>query len=234
MNRGNAWYWTVVFVTRRIIFGLLGGTTVRGLENVPKTGSVILAPVHVSYIDPMLVGCTSPRALRFMAKEELFKGLLGWLLRSVGSFAVKRGETDTSAIRYALETLQEGNALMLFPEGTRGDAQTLGPFQPGVAMMAKKTNAQVVPVGIGGSEKMLPKGGKLRRARLTIVYGEPFTYQELEGQFGKKEAREAFNQKLKEEIHRLSVQAGMPLLPLPGPQTKTDDPKTASPTAPQT
>lgn len=211
MKQGGTWYWFVVWFTRRIIFGLTGGTTVKGLENIPKTGPVIIAPVHVSHLDPMLVGCTSPRVLRFMAKEELFKGIFGWLLRSLNSFAVKRGASDTAAIRLALGTLQEGGALMLFPEGTRGDAKTMGEFQAGVAMMAKKSNAQVVPVGIGGSAEMFPKGGKLKRGHLTIIYGEPFTFDQMVKEHGKKEARDAFNAHLMQRIQSLCQEAGLTL-----------------------
>lgn len=222
MNRGTAWYWFVVNFTRRCIFGVLGGTTVKGLDNVPKDGPVILAPIHVSYIDPMLVGCTSPRALRFMAKEELFKGILGWFLRSVGSFAVKRGGADSSAIRYAMQTLEEGNALMLFPEGTRSDGVTMGAIQSGVGMMAKKTGAQVVPIGIGGTVKMLPRDRKsLKRARLTIIYGKPFTYDEATSGASRTEAKSVFANRIAEEIQKLSAEAGMTLA-LPA-EVKSED-----------
>lgn len=208
----------MVFFTRRILFALMGGTTVRGLENVPKTGPVILAPVHVSYTDPMLVGCTSPRMLRFMAKEELFKGPLGWILRSLRSFPVKRGGNDTGAIRLALKTLQEGGALMLFPEGTRGDGTHLGDLQSGVTLMAKKSGAQVVPVGIGGTFQMLPRHrSRPKRSRLTIVYGKPFSYQDTPDP-------QAFTERLKQDLLRLSQEAGMPLDLKTAPETADPTP----------
>lgn len=209
MNKGTPWYWTVVKVTRHIIFNLLGGSTVLGTENVPKTGSVILAPVHFSYLDPMIVGCTSPRALRFMAEDGLFKGLFGKFLRSVGTFPVRRGTSDKAAIQYALDQLIAGNALMIFPEGTRNDGKTLGKIQSGIVLFARKSNAQIVPIGISGPEKMFPKNQKkIKRGHTTIIYGEPFTYKQFEDSVGKKQAPQALLAHLESEILRLTAKAG--------------------------
>lgn len=213
MNRGNAWYWFVVWFTRRVFFGLLGGTTVLGLENIPATGAVLLAPVHVSYLDPMLVGCTSTRALSFMAKEELFKPPLGWILRSLGSFPVKRGGADKGAISHAIQELEKGNALMMFPEGTRGDGVHLSEIQSGVLLLAKKSGAQVVPVGISGTHGMWPKGrSKIKRGHSTIVYGVPFTFEEIESVHGKA-AKDVFTKRLEDELIRYSLEAGLRLEP---------------------
>ena len=209
------WYAFAAWFTRRIFFGLMGGLKVVGAENVPKTGPVIIAPVHVSHIDPPLVGCCCPRRLRFMAKEELFKVFfLGPLIRSLGAFPVKRGEGDLGAIRLTIEELRAGHAVLMFPEGTRGDGVTLNPIQAGMAMLAKRSEALIVPIGIAGSNKMLPRGkSRLHRARVTVVFGEPLDYAKFCEGKKEREARSEFADELARRLAQLTTQAGLPVSP---------------------
>lgn len=158
---------------RRLVFPLLGGVRVLGAENVPKTGPVLLCPVHLSHADPAAVGCTSPRTLWFMAKQELFRvPVFGPLIRSVGAFPVDREGTDAAAVRRAIARLDGGGALLVFPEGRRGDGDRLQPLQPGVAVLARRPGVRVVPVGLAGTAELLPKGAsRPRRHRVTVCYG---------------------------------------------------------------
>ncbi len=183
-----------------------------GAENVPKDGPVILAPVHMSHSDPPIVSCASPRIVCFLAKEYLFKPpVLGPLIRSLNAFPIKQGHGDTSAIRLAIEKLKRGECLIMFPEGTRGDGKTLLPIQAGVALLAKKTGAKVVPVGISGSQKMLPKGKTIPRfAGLRVVFGKSFTYDEIEGT-SESEVRPNFAKRLEDDLIGLCHQAGLEL-----------------------
>lgn len=208
VDRGSLWYrfacWTVKTLTR-----LTGGKRVVGTERIPLTGPVLITPVHLSFIDPPFVGSHVPRRIRLMAKKELFKFPLGPLIKSLGAYPVDRGGSDTSSIRLTLELLGKGEAVLMFPEGTRGDGQTLGTILAGVAMLAKRSDAAVVPVGLCGPEKMWPKGQKLPRpAHLSMVYGEPFRMSELSAEGN---AREAFVRELERRLIDASREAGLNL-----------------------
>lgn len=194
----SAWYRFVAWAARTLFFRLMGGCRILGIENVPRTGPVIIAPVHVSELDPPLVGSTCPRILRFMAKEELFRNVaFGRLIASVGAFPVKRGEGDAAAIRQSLKWLADGEAVLVFPEGGRNDGRTMNPLLPGVAVLAKRSGALVVPVGLGGTAQMWPKGAKRpRRGKSTVLYGRPFTYEEAVGDGD----RDAFSSYLADRI----------------------------------
>lgn len=182
-----------------------------GLENVPREGPVILAPIHVSNFDPPVVSCASPRAVNFMAKEELFSPKwMGKLITSLGAFPVKRGAGDTSAVKIAIERLQEGCTLILFPEGTRGDAKTLGQIQSGVAMIAKRSGAKVIPVGIYGTHKIMPKGRNIPGfSRLCVAFGKPFTFEEITESEKGSAARDAFGKKLEDGLIEQCAVAGL-------------------------
>jgi 1-acyl-sn-glycerol-3-phosphate acyltransferase len=223
--RGTAWYFFVLWVARHIVLRFFsGGLKIIGQENIPLEGPVILAPNHVSFFDPPVVSCGSPRCVAFLAKEELFRPpVFGPLIRSLNAFPVKRGAGDTSAVRLALEKLGEGHCLIMFPEGTRGDGKTLGPMQSGVALMAKKSGALVVPVGVYGTHKILPKGRKLPGfSRLRVAYGRPFTYADASSSEDDKLNRRLFSERLEREIVEQCRTAGLEL--------KTSPARESSPT----
>jgi 1-acyl-sn-glycerol-3-phosphate acyltransferase len=148
-----------------------------------------------------------------MAKEELFKHpFFGWLINSLGAYPVKRGEGDTESIRRTIALLKEGEAVLIFPEGTRGDGKTIQEMSRGVAMLAKKTEAPVLPVGIIGTNKVMPVGSfKGEKSRVTIAFGRPFTYAEVATSSSEKENRELFSRALQERIVQLCRDNGMPL-----------------------
>ena len=208
-KHNKAWYSFVNWLVRTVYFGLVtGGLRSIGRENVPRTGAVIVAPIHVSHLDPPATACAMPhRRLRFMAKEELFKGIFGRIIASLGAFPVHRGEGDTEAIRKSIAMLESGEALLVHPEGTRGDGVRMQAVNKGVAMLAKRTGAPVVPVGIVGSSIVMPRGRKGRRHRITVVFGEPFTYAEVASD------RDGFGQVLSERILRLCNENGFGILP---------------------
>ncbi|MFI5385296.1 MAG: lysophospholipid acyltransferase family protein [Fimbriimonadales bacterium] len=210
----STWYAFVIRLVRNGFFRLItGGLRAEGEENIPRTGGIIFAPNHLSNLDPPAVACgTNNRQLAFMAKEELFKGLFGRLISSVGAFPVRRGESDTEAIRKALSLLQHGRAVLVFPEGTRGDGKKMGPFNRGVAMLAKRSAAAVLPIGVIGTHIVAPKGGKgLKRHRITVAYGKPFTYEEIAKGADEKENREFFARELESRIIALCAAHGLQL-----------------------
>lgn len=207
---GSAWYKFARFTTKHFFYGTRGGLSSVGQENIPLTGPLIVAPNHVSYLDPPAVACgTNRRQLRFMAKEELFKGFMGKLITSLGAFPVKRGEGDTESIRRAIAVLEAGEALLIFPEGTRSDGVTMGPINRGVAMLAKRTGAPVLPVGIIGTHIVKPRSGAGQKHPMLIAYGSPFTYAETATGANEKENRDRFASELERRILALCQTNGL-------------------------
>lgn len=207
------WYWFISWLARVCFFVLTGSIERRNLENIPKSGSVIFAPIHVSHLDPPLIGSISTRKLRFMAKDELFRNrIFGLLIRSLGAFPVKRGTGDSAAIKQTLEWLEEGRAVIVFPEGQRGDGVTMNPLQSGVAVLAKRSGAAVLPIGIAGSHIVFPRGAKkLKRHKIVVVFGKPFTYSDTAKSQNDKENRASFNAELSLRIQEACHEAGLDL-----------------------
>lgn len=172
--------WTVLF-----IFAIIARVSVRGRYNVPRKGPYIIASNHLSWTDIPLVAAHIPGKVIYMAKEETFHNKVGWLVRFLGAFPVKRGEADRQSMRAADEQLKNGKVLVIFPEGTRSKTRTLAQGHAGLGMIALRAGVPVIPVAIWGSENALKKFG----ARVTIVYGEPI---ELKPQ-GTKITREDIN-----------------------------------------
>ena len=170
---------TRVFV--RLLMPLLGGITVRGGENIPDRGPVLLAINHRSYMDPPYLSMATGRQLHLMAKEQLFHiPVFGPYIRALGAFPVKRGAADRGAIRQAIDELKAGHVLGIFPEGTRADPGTLLPAERGFALIAKQTGIPIVPVALEGTDRVHPKHAKrLHRARVTATIGKPITAGEM-------------------------------------------------------
>lgn len=209
VEEGSRWYWVARWTATQI-FQAMGGMQVIGEENVPMTGPVILAPVHLSYVDPPLVGCACPRAISFMSREEFFGFPYGLLLRSLNAFPMRRGESDAGAMKVAMKILEDERCLLMFPEGTRGKGVQLGPMMSGISMLAKRSGAKIVPVGMAGPEKMWPRDSKkIRRARLTVVFGKPFTYDEVAGKADKRTGRDQFSRILAQRIADATGEAGL-------------------------
>ncbi len=185
----------------KVFFCMTGGVKCVGTENIPETGGVILAPNHISFVDPPAVGAFIRRQVQYMAKEELFKTpLLGAWMRGVGSFCVRRGTADRKAIRQAIELLDAGRLICIFPEGTRSEDGKLQEPELGIGLIALKSKAPIVPAAIIGSNKVLaPHSKKIHRHPITIIYGKPLTFSDL---YEGKESREAM-----EEIGRRTMAA---------------------------
>lgn len=148
---------------------------VEGREHVPRAGAYIVAPVHRSNIDTLVVSVVSRRRLRFMGKDTMWKYKLpGRLFTALGAFPVHRGTADREALRRCIEVVEAGEPLVIFPEGTRQSGPVVQPLFEGAAYVATRTGVPIVPVGIGGSEAAMPKGAKmLRPVPVRVVVGEP-------------------------------------------------------------
>ena len=211
--RETLWYRFARWNLRAWIFPTLGGFRAVGAEHVPMAGPVILAPNHVSNFDPPALAAACPRGIKIIAKEELFRNPLANLInRSLGAFPVRRGEGDKAAITETLSLLERGWVMIMFPEGTRSNGRVLLPLSRGVAMMAKRSCAQVVPTAVVGTHILMPKGAKgLKRAETKIVFGPPFRYEETATGANDRENRELFTAELERRILALCTEHGLPL-----------------------
>ncbi|MBE3592592.1 MAG: 1-acyl-sn-glycerol-3-phosphate acyltransferase [Thermoanaerobacter sp.] len=180
-----------------VIIKMMFRIEVRGLKNIPKKGPVIICPNHISLLDPPVIGALLNRRIYFMAKEELFKNpFLKLLLRTgLGAFPVKRGTADLSAIKTALTYLKKGRAIGIFPEGTRSKTGKLQKAEPGVALLAIKGNAPVVPIGIKGKYHLFSK--------IIINIGKPITFEKYANSKLSSERLSAIGEEIMQEIAKL-------------------------------
>jgi 1-acyl-sn-glycerol-3-phosphate acyltransferase len=182
---------------------LLFRTRFYGVENVP-TGGVMLAGNHVSYMDPVLLWCVSPRPVHFMAKRELWESrFLGWLLDRFWAFPVTRGEPDRSAIGRATDALKAGELVGVFPEGKRGGAggESLGQAHGGAAFFALRADVPIVPTAFVGTDKVWPRGQRFPKLRrVTISFGAPILPGDVDPSAGRKERVELLTGMLMERI----------------------------------
>ncbi len=169
------WLWNLLL---RFAYVALMRLEVRGLENVPARGGVIVMINHVNFFDSVVVLGALGRPITPMAKVEAFEDwLIGPLVTTYGAIPVHRGAVDTAAIRSATEVLASGGMLLISPEGTRSPTGALQPAQEGLAYLATRTNANVLPVGIVGTPRLRSNLIRLHRAHITITIGKPFLMQ---------------------------------------------------------
>ena len=177
-------YWIVYFLTKVVSWACVPFSA-HQTRNIPRQGAFILASNHISNLDPVLLGICSVRRINFMAKIELFKGALGYILTRLGSFPVKRGEADFGAMREALKRLKNGRVILIFVEGTRRIGNEPSKAQAGVGFLAMKSGVPIVPVYVQGTNKVMAPGTKfLKRGPVSATFGKPFfvsdapTYEE--------------------------------------------------------
>lgn len=154
---------------------LFGSVRIVDGHNVPASGAFIVAPVHRSNIDFGLASLLTRRPMRYMGKDSIWKSKpLGRFVSMLGAFPVHRGTADRESLRACIDIVEGGSPLVMFPEGQRRSGPVVEELFDGTAFVAAKTGVPIVPVGIGGSERMMPKGAKfLKRSQLVLVVGDP-------------------------------------------------------------
>ena len=164
MNR----FYRVVHAILRPLLHLIFPLSGEGVENIPGGGAVLCSN-HASAWDPVLVALKIPRSvpLRFMAKAELFQNpILGWLLKKLGAFPIHRGANDLAAMKTAMKCLQDGQKLLVFPEGTRVEEEGGTSAKGGAVMLATRTGVPMVPIYCGGKKRLFHRG--------SIIFGRPY------------------------------------------------------------
>jgi 1-acyl-sn-glycerol-3-phosphate acyltransferase len=164
-----------------------------GADRVPASGPVLICSNHISDFDPPLIGISLKREMSFFAKAELFKiPIFGNIVSRLNTVPVERGKSDRIALKKAVETLQEGRTMLVFPEGSRSKDRQLGDFQQGASFMAVKAGAKIVPTAIKGSYN--------RKEGVTVIFGKSIDTQEMVNE-GKN--RKEITVKLREDINNL-------------------------------
>ncbi len=150
-----------------------------GRERLPATGAYVVAPVHRSYVDTPIVACVTPRRIFFMGKKEVWKyPRVGWLFSALGAFPVDRGTADREALSRCITVLGRGEPLVLFPEGERKEGGRIHPLFDGAAFVAARAGVPIVPIGIGGSSRVMPRHARMfRPSKVHVIIGEPFTVE---------------------------------------------------------
>ena len=158
----------------RILTHLVCRYRVYGLERVPENGPLLIVANHLSWYDPILLGVVLRRRIWFFTKSEIFRWpLIGKACEATGQIPVRRGESDRAALEKGLAYLQEGRALCIFPEGTVARKGKMIPAMPGVAMLAIRSGATVLPVAHSGTRKVL-RSPRYWLPRVTIKIGDPY------------------------------------------------------------
>jgi CMP/dCMP kinase len=207
-RRERALYGTVHAAVKTLLSTYIP-TKYVGLENVPKTGPFIVASVHRSVIDFMIVGLLTKRRLRYMGKDSVWN--VKWFVPiadTLGGIPVSRGTIDRDSVNRCIEALTSGEPLVLFPEGRRKAGPVVEDLFDGVAFIALKAGVPILPVGIGGSDRVLPLGAKFPRRRRVLVKVGPVIESPFDSTTRSvRKAAPALTFRLRDEIQRLYDEA---------------------------
>jgi len=214
----NPLMWDIGRAILSPLFRLVFRVRRAGQENIPRSGPTLIVCNHLSNWDPPFVGfCTRPRRVYFMAKSGLFRFRpFGWLLTKVGAFPVERGGADREAIRMARATLARGDALVMFPEGTRSLSGSLRPFFSGAGLMALEPGVVIIPTAVWGSQR--------RFGPVRVVFGPPIDLTALTAlaDLPKSERARTATRLMIEAIAALIPEAGGPPQRMPEGEPSLD------------
>ena len=180
------WLWATL---RPLLLGIVKvyfRATWEGTEHIPKTGPVILAPVHRSNIDTIVVPFLAKRRVRFLGKSSMWKiAYVGRLFTRLGAIKLERGTPDRESMTLCLNALRAGEPLVVYPEGTRREGPVVDDLFDGVAWLAARTQAVIVPVGIGGSAAAMGRSHRFPRPRkVHLIVGRPIAPPSSTGRAG--------------------------------------------------
>jgi 1-acyl-sn-glycerol-3-phosphate acyltransferase len=179
--------------------------TIDGRENFPESGAFILAPTHRSILDTPVASGVYRKRMRFMGADKWWSNkYFGNLLTALGGFPVSRGSADREALRRCISVIEGGEPLVLFPEGERKSGTVVQPLFDGAAYVAMKTGVPIIPVGIGGSERAMPKGAKFIYPRkMHVIVGAPMKLPPTDSPKAQRAATRDLTASLQIELQRL-------------------------------
>ena len=187
----------------RLMYAVYFRWKVYSPECVPKTGPVILASNHSSFLDPMLVGSGISREINYLARENLFRfPVIGWILHQWQAVPVNREGGGAKGLKAILDRLLAGGAIILFPEGTRSADGSLQPARSGIGLTVIKSSAPVVPVRVFGTFEAYSRHMRFPRpCRVSVKYGQPMMFEEL-----RSEAKTCSKERLKQIYQEVADQ----------------------------
>ncbi|MEZ6039087.1 MAG: lysophospholipid acyltransferase family protein [Planctomycetaceae bacterium] len=174
------WLWSLVRIPVWLLCRCWIRLEVTGQQNLDPTRGGLLLINHQSYLDPLLVGVFLSRPVAYLARDSLFRvPLLGWLLRNTYVIPISRESVRGGSIRTAMERVEEGFLVGIYPEGTRSSGDDVKRFRPGFLALVRRTSQPVYPVAIAGADKVFPKGAWfIRPRRIRLIYGKPLSEQD--------------------------------------------------------
>jgi 1-acyl-sn-glycerol-3-phosphate acyltransferase len=177
------WAWRILNLSLKMLFGY----RIEHAERVPRQGAVIVASNHISLADPPVVGAAIPREMYYLGKKELFSNrFLGAVVRAFNTVPVHRGRPDRAALRRITQLLEQGQGVLLFPEGTRGPGDRLLPGKAGTGKLAMEAGVDIIPVAVSGSNRL--RECLFRKNRITVRFGPPIDAGWIQQQGQNKEA----------------------------------------------
>jgi 1-acyl-sn-glycerol-3-phosphate acyltransferase len=192
-------YWTAWILTRtfaRLFFRL----QIVGAEHIPKSGGVLIAANHASYLDIPILGCSLPRRTWYLGRLDLFSGISGALLRYMGWIPMRRDRVDRRGFDEAMQRLKDGQLVTIYPEGGRSHDGRLQPGKPGIAILLDSARCPVVPAFLHGTYDALPPGGKwIRPGPISVAFGKPMDFTAVLAN-ASEEAKKAIYQRIGQEI----------------------------------
>lgn len=209
LEDGLTWFINLTDLTGRTLVRCLTRVRIEGLEReaLPATGPLIIASNHLSNADPVIIGSwITPvlgRRIHWLGKQEALDWpLIGWGLAQNGVFGIRRGAADIEAFRLARRVLDEGHVLAVFPEGTRSRTGGLQEAKDGLAILALRTGAPVLPVGLAGTDHFWPRGRLLPRrgGEVTMRLGRPFRLPEVGHGADRRAAQHAATEEIMRRI----------------------------------
>ena len=153
---------------------------VHGLDNFPRSGSTLICSNHQSFLDPVVLGVTSPRPLNYLARETLFKVTpVKWFLELNDAIPIDLDSMGMAGIKECLKRLKRGEMLVVFPEGTRSADGDLLPFKPGFDLLARRSKSRMLPIALDGCYQAFPRDAKLPKiGEIQVVVGKPIEFDE--------------------------------------------------------
>jgi 1-acyl-sn-glycerol-3-phosphate acyltransferase len=177
-----------------------------GFDNIPRTGPLIFIINHIAFQDPVMILGSLPRRTIPFAKVEAFdSGIWSFLMRVYGTIPVRRGEVDMGAIKSALRILKNGGAILLAPEGTRSRNYQLQPGKDGATILALRSGAPIVPIGVTGTHRIVAHFKQLKRPPVHFSVGKPFCLRRRDTG-NRRPTREEISGMTREAMYRLAAQ----------------------------
>ena len=204
-------YWTerpLVRWAQRIAastFEALGNLECHGSEHIPRNGGVLLLANHACYLDPFIIGTVATREIYAMARHDIFQiPILNKILAAFNAYPVKRGTADRGALRDTIDLLQSGEAVLIFPGGTRTIDGALQKVHRGVSFIVHNANVPTIPVFLKGAEQLMPRDSKyIRPTKLSVTFGEPIDFTKLPDTEDKRELYQGIGDLIMEAISEL-------------------------------